>query len=266
MQDPLAALAADLGSPAEVLAHSPSFHGGKEMWCTPSLLSAAGRRCYRLGGRFVAAPSPPAGAEEAAVYDFIPVRLQVDDQGKLTTIELGAAGSNLRVIHLADPGLYVQAMNDCLSINQLCNRLAEAHTTLFKARKVEDYQSVGMKCRECLLFLVEGLAKPEMVPSGEAAPKRGDFIHWCELIANNIAAGSTSESIGTYLKQVSKTTWQLVNWLTHSHHAGKLDGALATEATENVMQTFMVAWARFEELKQVAKRRRRRGKPPAKTE
>ncbi len=113
-QDPLAALAADLGSPADVLAHSPSFQGGKEMWCTPSLLSAAGRRCYRLGGRFVAAPSPPAGAREAAVYDFVPVRLQVDDQGKPTTIELGAAGSNLRVIHVADPGIYAQAMNDCL--------------------------------------------------------------------------------------------------------------------------------------------------------
>ncbi len=113
-QDPLAALAADLGSPADVLAHSTPFQGGKEMWCTPSLLSAAGRRCYRLGGRFVASPSPPAGAQEVSVYDFVPVRLQVDDQGKLTTIELGAAGSNLRVIHRADSGLYAQAMNDCL--------------------------------------------------------------------------------------------------------------------------------------------------------
>ena len=151
-------------------------------------------------------------------------------------------------------------------INQLGNRLAGAHATLFKARKVEDFQSVGMKCRECLLFLAEGLAEPEMVPSGEEAPKRGDFIHWCELIANHIAAGSTSESIRTYLKQFSKTTWQLVNWLTHSHHAGKLDGVIATEATENVMQTFIVAWARFEEPKRAAKRRRRRGRPPAKTE
>ena len=96
--------------------------------------------------------------------------------------------------------------------------------------------------------------------------KRGDFIHWCELIANHIAAGSTSESIRTYLKQVSKTTWQLVNWLTHSHHAGKLDGVIATEATENVMQTFIVAWARFEEPKRAAEKKRRRGRPPAKTE
>jgi len=113
-QDPLAALAADLGSTGGALAHAPSFQGGKEMWCTPSLLSAAGRRCYRVGGRFVAAQAPPAGAEEVTVYEFVPARLQVDDQGKPTKIELGVAGSNLRLIHLADPGLYSQAMNDCL--------------------------------------------------------------------------------------------------------------------------------------------------------
>lgn len=151
-------------------------------------------------------------------------------------------------------------------INQLWNRLSGAHATLFKARKVEDFQSVGMKCRECLLFLVQGLAQPEMVPSGEEAPKGGDFIHWCELIANHIAAGSTNDSIRTYLKQISKVTWQLVNWLTHSHHVGKLDGVMATEATENVMETFIVAWARYGEPKQEAKRKRRGGKTPTQPE
>jgi len=131
-------------------------------------------------------------------------------------------------------------------INQLWNRLAGAQGTLFNAKKIEDFQSVGMKCRECLLLLAQSLAKPDMVPAGEDAPKRGDFIHWCELIANDIAGGSAAESIRTYLKQVSKTTWQLVNWLTHSHHAGRFDGVIATEATENVMETFMTAWAKYE--------------------
>jgi hypothetical protein len=140
-------------------------------------------------------------------------------------------------------------------INQLWNRLAGAQATLFKATKAEDFQSVGMKCRECLLMLAQGMAKPEMVPAGEEAPKRGDFIHWCELIANHIAGGSTNESIRTYLKHVSRTTWQLVNWLTHSHHAGRFDGAIATEATENVMETFTVAWAKHEGPKQEQKRK-----------
>ena len=114
VQDPVAALTADLGPPDAALAQAPSFRGGKEMWCTPSLLSAAGRKCYRVGGRFVAATVPPAGAEEVTVYTFVPARVEVDVQGKPTRIELDATGSNLRVIRLADPALYTQAMNDCL--------------------------------------------------------------------------------------------------------------------------------------------------------
>jgi hypothetical protein len=151
------------------------------------------------------------------------------------------------------------------SVNQLWNRLAGARTTLFKASKIEDFQSVGMKCRECLLMLAQNLARSEMVPAGEEAPKRGDFIHWCELIANYAAAGSSNDIVRSYLKQVSKSTWQLVNWLTHSHHAGRFDGAIATDATENVMETFMMAWARYEapiraeERKQRGRRRKSSG-------
>ncbi|MGZ3393137.1 MAG: hypothetical protein ACXWPK_03205 [Isosphaeraceae bacterium] len=142
-------------------------------------------------------------------------------------------------------------------MNQLWNRLAGAHATLFKATKVEEFQSVGMKCRECLLFLAQSLAKPEMVPAGEEAPKRGYFIHWCELIANHVAPGSSNDNIRAYLKQVSKSTWQLVSWLTHAQSAGSFDGSIATEATENVLEIFIAAWAKHEAPKQQAKRRRR---------
>ena len=144
-------------------------------------------------------------------------------------------------------------------INQLWNRLAGARTTLFNAEKVEDFQSVGMKCRECLLFLAHSLAKPEMVPEGQEAPQKGNFISWCDLIANHIAAGGSDERIRGYLKDISKSTWQLVSWLTHAQHAGRFDGSLATEATENVMGSFITAWARHEAPKH-AKKRKRRGR------
>ncbi len=142
-------------------------------------------------------------------------------------------------------------------INQLWNRLAGARTTLFNAKKVEDFQSVGMKCRECLLFLAQSLATPEMVPEGDEAPQKGNFTAWCDLIANTVAAGSSSERIRGYLKDISKSTWQLVSWLTHAQHAGRFDGILATDATENVMETFITAWARHEAPKQTKKRKRR---------
>jgi len=44
------------------------------------------------------------------------------------------------------------------------------------AEEAEDFQAVGMKCRECLIQLARFLAKSEMFPSGEDAPQRRNFI------------------------------------------------------------------------------------------
>jgi len=142
-------------------------------------------------------------------------------------------------------------------INQLWNKLARARATLFSAQKAEDFQSVGMKCRVCLLFLAQSLGQAEMVPEGQKAPQRGNFIDWCELIANHLAIGSSNEQLRSYLKAISKSTWQLVNWLTHAQNAGRYDGSIAADATENVLESFMVAWAKNNVSKQEIKRKHR---------
>ena len=93
-------------------------------------------------------------------------------------------------------------------INQLWNTLARARATLFSAKNPEDFQSVGMKCRECLLLLAQRLGQAEMVPEGKKLPQRGNFIDWCELIANHIAVGGRNQQLRSYLKAISKSTWQ----------------------------------------------------------
>jgi hypothetical protein len=149
-------------------------------------------------------------------------------------------------------------------MNQLWNKVAGARSTHFMAKKVEAFQAVGMKCRECLLFLVQALGQPEMVPEGEDAPQRGNFIGWCELIANHFAPGGSNERLRAHLKGIAKSTWHLVDWLTHSQSAGRFDGSIATEATDNLLETFMMAWARYQAPKQAVKRMRRaRGKGSA---
>ena len=112
--EPVASLAADLGSVDDAFAKANSFRPAKEMWCTPSILTVAGRRIYRVAGDYVAAASPPAGAEEVKVYEYVPTRLEVDDQGKPTKVEFGAANANVRVIRVTDPRLYGEVMNSCL--------------------------------------------------------------------------------------------------------------------------------------------------------
>lgn len=111
----------------------------------------------------------------------------------------------------------------------------QAADALDEADEPEDFQAVGMRCRESLLQLVRALADEKMVPAAEEAPKRADFIHWSELLANHFAGGSSAAEVRGYLKTLSRSAWQLVNWVTHASNATRSDAALALRATEAVL-------------------------------
>lgn len=89
--------------------------GDKEMWCTPSILAAAGRRVYRVGAdRWVAGAIAPEGGKEEAVFRFVPARVEVGPDGKATKVEYGSARPNVKAFYRDDPALYGRAMNSCL--------------------------------------------------------------------------------------------------------------------------------------------------------
>ena len=46
----------------------------------------------------------------------------------------------------------------------------QAADALDTAEEAEDFQAVGMRCRETLIQMVRALSKPSMVPNGETAP------------------------------------------------------------------------------------------------
>jgi hypothetical protein len=50
--------------------------------------------------------------------------------------------------------------------------------------------------------------------------------------------GSTGEEVRGYLRSIAKSTWKLVNWLTHARNAGPSDASMAVEATQNVLRAF----------------------------
>lgn len=125
-------------------------------------------------------------------------------------------------------------------------RLDQAEEAVDLAEEAEDFQAVGMRCRESLLALVRAIAQKTMVPEGEEPPKAGDFIHWADLIADTLCKGSGSVEVRKFLKLVSKSTWQLVNWLTHASHAVRIDAQMAIAATSTVTGAFTGALARYE--------------------
>lgn len=114
------------------------------------------------------------------------------------------------------------------------------------ASESEEFQVVGMRCRECLVSLAKAIASPAMVPPGTDPPKAADFINWSELIANHLAKGPSSDLVRGYMKSTAKTTWQLVSWLTHTSSAVRFDGQLALDATQSVLAAYAMALFKFE--------------------
>jgi len=125
-------------------------------------------------------------------------------------------------------------------------RWNQATEALDRADEAEEFQAVGMRCRECLLALIRAIADPSMVPENTEEPKAADFLRWSKVIAGHIAGGSRAKELRAYLKSVAKTTWQLVNWLTHATNAIRFDATMAVEATQSTLCAFGAALVRYE--------------------
>lgn len=102
--------------------------------------------------------------------------------------------------------------------------------------EAEDFQAVGMRCRETLVSLVKVLQNDVKLPEGTETPKAADFVTWFSHIAQHFARGARNEHIRSYLKTTSREAWQLVNWLTHTSKASLLEAHLALDATSHLLE------------------------------
>jgi len=125
-------------------------------------------------------------------------------------------------------------------------RWEQAAEGVDKACEAEDFQAIGMKCRECLLALVRSAQPHITLPGGADKPKAADFIKWAELMAAWAAPGSSSEYIRGYLRELATPTWQLVNWLTHATHASVHDAEFCVHATNHLLGSLSDAVIRKE--------------------
>lgn len=103
------------------------------------------------------------------------------------------------------------------------------------SKEAEDFQAVGMRCRETLVALVKSLQRAVQVPEGQIRPQAANVIEWFALIAAHYAPGSRNEHVRSYLRTTAKETWQLVNWLTHTSSASLQDSQLAIDATSSLL-------------------------------
>lgn len=116
-------------------------------------------------------------------------------------------------------------------------KLEQIGSSLEAADEVEDFQSVGLQCREALVALSRALsATIEHV--GADAPKAADFKNWADVAANSLAAGSSASASRAFLKAVAQKAWDLVSWLTHASNATRYDAVTALLATTSTIDAF----------------------------
>jgi hypothetical protein len=125
-------------------------------------------------------------------------------------------------------------------------RWAQASEAADHAEEAEDFQAVGMRCREVLVTMVRHLARDWMVAEDGEWPKAADFVHWSERAADGLAQGAGAERVRGYLKAQAKAGWELVQWLTHSTNAVRHDADLVLEATRAILDGFGRTLLRYE--------------------
>lgn len=115
-----------------------------------------------------------------------------------------------------------------------------------EADEAEQFQAVGMMCRESLIAFVKEAAETIPLSEDAAKPKANDFLGWVDVIANMIAGGESAERRRGYLKTIAKSTWELVQWLTHAGNAIRFDAYFAFKATGQVLTVFSLTFIRFQ--------------------
>jgi hypothetical protein len=138
-------------------------------------------------------------------------------------------------------GLYMAQQNQTdfdeeEEVSGAWRRHEQAIAAMDSASEAEDFQAVGIKCREALLALVHDIADAAEVGELPDAPKGSDFKGWGNLLAERLADGR----MRAYMKALVDKTWDLAVWLQHYPDATPSDADLVLFATAHIFRSFAI--------------------------
>lgn len=115
--------------------------------------------------------------------------------------------------------------------------LDTAQTRFAGARHEEDYQAIGLLCREIIISLGQAVYDPEVhkTPDG-VEPSRTDGGRMIEAFVATAAAGGSNENI----RRHARASLQLAVELQHKRSAQFRDAALCLEATSSVVNILAI--------------------------
>lgn len=104
----------------------------------------------------------------------------------------------------------------------LLRKLKNIAQLIDAAMEIEDFQSIGVQCREILIELGNSIYKPEMAICDEQ-PQKSNFKKKAELFANYCLEGSENSDYRNYIKKITEATWDYSNKITHSQDSTYYD-------------------------------------------
>jgi predicted nucleic acid-binding Zn ribbon protein len=118
-----------------------------------------------------------------------------------------------------NPEDYVNAMTlDSEIAPQLFRKLKNVATLIDSAVEVEDFQAIGVQCREVLIELGNSIYFPEMAGESEQ-PQASNFKKKGELFIQFHLSGSDNSDYRSIIKKLTESTWDYSNKITHSQNA-----------------------------------------------
>lgn len=113
-------------------------------------------------------------------------------------------------------------------------RFQQAVDTMNDPEESEDFQAVGVKCRDALIALAKDHADADWLGEVTERPKAADFKGWGNIFAEHLSEGR----LRNYLKALTDKTWDLTVWLQHNANATPVDADIVLEATGQLIGTF----------------------------
>ncbi|MBC2458254.1 hypothetical protein [Clostridium beijerinckii] len=98
---------------------------------------------------------------------------------------------------------------------QLFRKLKNIATLIDSAVEIEDFQAIGVQCREILIELGNSIYFAEMAGQREQ-PKASDFKRKTELFIQFYLIGSENSDYRSIIRKLTESTWDYACKITHS--------------------------------------------------
>lgn len=105
------------------------------------------------------------------------------------------------------------------------------------AREIEDFQAIGVQCREILIELGNSIYTPDMA-GDEEQPQASNFKRKSELFVRFYMAGSDNSDYRSIIKKITEATWDYACKLTHSQSSTYYEASTCVSLIMSLVGTY----------------------------